>query len=135
MPRARARNQTRRTFIPDEYLRMLGLRILHALQTEHIRHDDSRKRRSRFSVERACTATGIPFATMNAYTAGKRQPSILDMHMICQFSGATFEELMSVIPSRKELDQLFDQQKREAREEAKRRQQAGDDDEEEEQDG
>lgn len=129
MGRRRAKNQVRRTFIPDEYLRLLGTRIQLALQEEHIRYDESRKRRTRYSIKRVCVATGIPMNTMNAFIAGKRQPSILDFREICGFAGVTFEDLMSVIPSRKELDELYDEAKRKALEDARMARDEPDDDE------
>lgn len=124
MGRQRARSQVKRTFIPEEYLRMLGNRIRLALQEEHIRHDSAKRRRTRFSTERVCRATGIPFNAMAAYMEGKRQPGILDMRAICEFSEVRFEEIMSVIPSRKQLDDLYEETKKRVMEEAKRRREA-----------
>lgn len=107
------------------------MRIELALKEEHVRYDESRKRRTRYSVERVCVGTGIPFDTMNAYVQGKRLPGILDMREICAFADIRFEELMSVIPSRKELDTLYDDQKRRVLEEARRRDMGEDEDDDE----
>lgn len=108
MGRRRAAVPNRRTAIPGEYLQLLGLKIRHALQSEHVRHYSTAKRRAKFTTERVCVATGIPYDTMNAYLWGKRQPSILDLREICAFTGVSFEEMMNVIPSRKQLDDLWD---------------------------
>lgn len=108
MGRRRAAVPTRRTMIPQMYLELLGAKILNALQSEHVRYYASRKKRAKFTIERVCVATGIPYHTMNSYVLGRRQPSVLDIRDICEFAGVTFEEVMSVIPSRKQLDEIKD---------------------------
>lgn len=116
--RRRAPQSSKRTYIPREYLEQLGNRIRLALQDEHVAYNKRRSQRARFSTERACSATGIPYASMLNYLQGKRLPNILDMRDIAEFSGVSVETLMSVIPSRKQLDQLLDQEEARVRQEA-----------------
>ena len=111
MGRRRAAVPTRRTTIPQMYLELLGAKILNALQSEHVRYYATKKKRAKFTIERACVSTGIPYNTMNAYLWGRRQPSILDLRDICEFAGITFEEVMNIIPSRKQLDQIKDEER------------------------
>ncbi len=119
MGRTRGRTLKRRTSIPDEARRLLGIQITAALQEEHVRYDANRGKRSRYTVERACVTTGIPFDTMKSYTDGKRQPNILDMRELCVFTGVSFMEFMKIIPNRRELDIMYDEERKRVFAEAK----------------
>lgn len=100
----------RRTTVPADALQSLGNMIGYVLREEHIRWQRAASRRQKmFTVERVCDATRIPYGTMTAYLQGKRSPTILDLRDICKFAGVTMEEVMEVIPSRIELDEVWKQ--------------------------
>lgn len=100
----------RRTTVPAEARQLLGAKIRWMLNEEHIRWRRTARSKRSFSTERVCDATGIPYATMLSYIQGARVPTILDLRDICLFCKTAIEEVMSVIPSRVELDRMWDEE-------------------------